>query len=373
MENSTIVNGNTIQSIQNLVTENSVSNILLQTYCNVVQAIPIIDLSGIAFVAADQHVITDIVNHQNDAIAATKEVSTALSEMESNLSDVIGFANMWNSRYESILTLLDSEESNSNQQLLTAGIQGLINECNTIGKNSTNAIITLNNFIAGINNVLTYLKSDQVIIEKYFGGDTGAIENLEAQINSLNATMESDNATISRGALKQGLGVLIITIVVVAEIFKNSNNEGGGEESGGNDDDDDESGKIINASVDMIKDDIKQQSAASDQWNSSFVAYQSLVVNLTSEKQLYAATVQLCNSMASIFNTATAVITIETDLQEAWNTLDLQLQGMINSIQDNTINIQQVKTTLIDMNSDINALKAGVISLQSQGTVQVVS
>jgi hypothetical protein len=361
-----------IQVIQELIGEDSVNYVLLQTYANTISAIPLIDLSNITFPNDDKHVITDIKTDQANVLNAVEQISVPLIQWQSSISDVIGFVNMWQSRYTNLMTLLDDIDTDYNKLTFINGIQGLINNCNLIGKRSALLTVAINNYITGLTNPVTLLSSDKVIVDKYFSGDGSIIKVLESEISTLNETMKNDNETISRGALKQGLGVLIITIVVVAKIFSKSGEGQGGQGGGESDPGDDSTNKIIEASVDMIKDDIKQQSDASEEWNKSFVQYQNLVVSLSTDQQLYSAVVQICNSLATLLQTANNIAASETKLQSAWNDLDQYFESIITEVFNDTLDAETIKEALYNMNDELTLLKSSALNLQSNGIIQVV-
>ena len=367
MLTNTISNTDTVQTIQNLITEDSVNYVLLQAYANTISAIPNIDLSYITFPNDDQHVIADIKTDQANILNAVEQISIPLAQWQSSLSDVIGFINFWESRYTSLVSLLNDIDADYNKPAFINGIQGLMNNCNLIGKRSALLNTTVNDYISGLVTPVSLLNRDKVIVDKYFSSDGGIIKILEDQINTLNDTMKSDNETISRGALKQGLGVLIITIVIVAKIFEKSG-EGKGGESG----DDDSSNKIIEASIDLIKDDIKQQSAASEEWKKSFAQYQGLVVSLSTDQQLYTAVIQICNTLATLLETANNSTASGTQLQTAWNDLDEYFESIIMEVFEDTFDVEAIKETLSDLNDEFMVLKTSAVNLQSNGIIQVV-
>jgi hypothetical protein len=373
MGNKTISNTDTLQTIQELITEDSVNYVLLQAYANTISAIPNIDLSYITFPNDDQHVVADIKTDQTNIQKAVEQISVPLTQWQSGISDVIGFVNLWESRYNTLITLLNDIDTEYNKPIFINGIQGLINNCNLIGKRSALLTVAVNDYITGLTNPVSLLNRDKVIVDKYFSGDGGAIKLLESQINTLNDTMKNDNETISRGALKQGLGVLIITIVVVAKIFEKSGEGEGGEGGGGEEPDDDSSNKIIEASIDMIKDDIKQQSDASEEWSKSFVQYQNLVVSLSTDQQLYSAVVQISNTLASLLQTANNITASETELQNAWNELDQYLESIITEVFNDAFDADAIKTELSSMNDQLTVLKTNAVNLQSNGIIQVMT
>lgn len=367
MLTNTILYTDSLQRIQDLITEDSINYVLLQTYANTISAIPNIDLSYITFPNDDQHVIADIKTDQTNVLNAVEQISIPLSQWQSSLSDVIGFVNFWESRYNSLVLLLNDIDEGYNKPEFINGIQGIINNCNLIGKRTALLTTTVNDYITGLVNPVSLLNRDKVIVDKYFSGDGGIIKQLENQVNTLNDTMKNDNETISRGALKQGLGVLIITIVVVAKIFEKS-----GEGEGGGDSGDDASNKIIEASIDMIKDDIKQQSDASEEWKKSFVEYQNLVVSLSTDKQLYTAVIQICNTLATLLEVANTITASGTSLQTAWNDLDEYLESLITEVFEDNFDVDALKEAFSDMNDELSVLKTSALNLQSNGIIQVI-
>ncbi len=359
----------TIESIQNILIENTINNLLLQTETNLVDAIPNIDLRSIQFPENDKHVTNDILAHQISARIAAESFyatsSSPLSILTNDLSETTGFVNQWNAYYSKMMsltnTILSSEEDRSN---LILGIQSLRNSCNVKEKNCLNSILSLTNFQTSISNALLYLNGDKTIISKIFSGESGIISQLEKEIVDLNTTMENDNKTNAKGAIKQGLGVLIITVVVVAEIFANSDEE--------EPEMSEESGKIIEASIDIIKEDQKLQTAATAEWNASFVKYQNTVKELASDKQLYSAVLQLCNTMTLINKNISDAIYNEKLIQTNWSNLDSSFENLQDQIKNaDSSEIQIIKEEFTQLNNSLNELRETAISLESVGTISV--
>ena len=158
----------TIESIQNILIENTINNLLLQTETNLVDAIPNIDLRSIQFPENDKHVTNDILAHQISARIAAESFyatsSSPLSILTNDLSETTGFVNQWNAYYSKMMsltnTILSSEEDRSN---LILGIQSLRNSCNVKEKNCLNSILSLTNFQTSISNVDLQQKSGQKV------------------------------------------------------------------------------------------------------------------------------------------------------------------------------------------------------------------
>lgn len=361
-----------IQTIQTILAENSADSLLLQAYAAAVAETPLIDLSAIAFPGDDAHVVADLKTDQASALAAVAQASAPLDKWQTSLSDVLGFCNLWQSRYQQLNTQLN--DLGTNKTAFLNGLQGLVNECNQIGKGTADVSLALNEFIAVLANPLSRLRSDLVIVEKTVGG-SGTLTMLQSKIDSLNSSMQQDNDTISRGATKQAEGVFIILVVVLAKIAKSAGQQGGqGQGQGQGGAPDDGSGKIVKASIALIKDDIQQQSDALTQWNASFTQYQALLTDLALDKLLYAAVNQLCDSLDSLSQAATGMQAYETQLQTAWNAVASGLEAVMAEVfPESFTNTPGVAATLSSINDQLLALKNSALALQQTGTVQVVN
>jgi hypothetical protein len=363
-----------IQTIQTILAENAADSVLLQAYASAVAETPLIDLSSITFPGDDEHVVLDLKTDQASALAAVAQASAPLGKWQTSLSDIIGFYNLWQSRYQQLNTLLNDLSTGTNKTDFLNGLQGLVSECNQMGKGTADLTFALNDFVAALANPLSRLRSDLVIVEKTVGG-SGTLATLQSEIDSLNSTMQQDNDTISRGATKQAVGVLIILVVVLAKIAKSSGQQGGqgqGQSQGGAPDDG--SGKIIKASIVIIEDDIQQQSDALTRWKASFTQYQTLLTNLALDKLLYAAVNQLCDSLDSLSQAATSMNAYETQLQTAWNAVASALEALMAEVfPDSFTNTSGVAATLLSMSDQLLALKNSALTLQQTGTVQVVN
>ncbi len=378
MENTLTSTATTVEQMQSALVESNVQSVLLQSSSNVVLSTPIIDFSSVSFPVSDKHVITDLLIDQKNAADITQSynmgANSANVQVVRNNSDVIGFVNMWNSYYPTIKQLMTSIDGQGNRSKLSSGFQNLVRECNERINNSNITIATLTAFEQSIYQILQKLTVDKTIIQSDMGGDTGILKTLETQIADLKATMTKDNETNARGALKQGLGVLIITVVVVIEIFASSGEGGEGGEGGGGEEGNEASEKVIEASIDMIKDDIKEQNEASAEWKKSFGEYQKLLVEQSKDTIMYASLFEVCQSMELIDSNAKSLISEENFLLSGWKNLAAQFADYQHTMVEGTAyDLSVLSGELELLNTSLQSLKATALRLESNGLVGVRS
>lgn len=341
-----------IKTIETSLDEITALNVLMQANCNSIIGTPVVKLGtklskDRAFAVEQQALITVA-----EAYFANDKSPQYL--LVANLSSVIGTINRWLAFAPRLSSLLPSNKTEFN-----VGIQALINANQTSIKGYQETLAGLDNFNTTLTNTYDRLSTEQAAIKKLLGSD---ISSLEKQVNDLNNTMAEDNAVNARGATKQGLGILIIVAVVIAEAFKSSGSEEAPEPS-------DESAEIISSSVNIIRDDMKEQTAASIEWQKSFEAYRKLITALASDEQLYAAVMQICSTANQLITQMKEVITAQQNLVNAWTKFDTQLNTIYQTVKSGG-NTDEVKVLLEEMSQGFTELHNQAVALQSTGAVR---
>lgn len=338
------------------------ANAVIQTYINTIMGTPNIDLSSIPFTPANAHVVADLPAHQVTARAnAESYFSGATSinaQIVSTLSDIIGFANLFESRYERLLALAGPDGNPQGQDLITfnEGLQGLINSITTKENNCVAIVNALTAFTGLIQADERNFQADENIIKATLDGDNGAIKNLQDSIGAINTAINKDNAMIAGGAAMEIGGILMIVVGVAGEI-----------ESAG------ASTALVVGGLAVIGGGVAMQVLAGKDLSAKMKQLQDDNVQLATDLQISACLINASKNVTAIITSiANAIVAIQ-NLQAGWSGLKGDLQQIIDAL--NAGQGDEGTTWLI---TDLNAAKADwttalalAVQLQSNGTLQV--
>ena len=341
------------------------ANAVIQLYIATITGTPDIDLSSVTFSDVDKHVIVDLPKHQ--ALARTNAesyihgVSSINSLMINSLADLIGYANMFESRYQRLLQLAgpDGNPQGENLKTFNGGLQGLIDVIAVKETNCGDVITKLGDFSTLVSGDERNLKADDNIINATLsgiGGQGGLISQLTNKISSEHDAIDKDNAMIAGGAAMEVGGILMIVIGVVAE-----------ELSFG------ASSALVVGGLAVVGGGIAMQVLAAKDISAKMA--QLTTDNTTlNEDETIAATLTLANkNVSAMVNAIDGAVTAVTSLQTGWIGLKGDLQEIIDAL--NSGKGDEGTTWLID---DLNAAKADwdvartlAVKLQSNGTIPV--
>jgi non-hemolytic enterotoxin B/C len=341
------------------------ANVIIQLYVATVTGTPDIDLSSVTFNDADKHVITDLPKHQE--LARTNAESyingnnSINSQMINTLADLIGFANIFESRYQRLLALAGPDGNPQGTQLTSfnEGLQGLINVIETKENNCQAIIKSLGDFSTVISGDERNLKADDIIISATLNGEEGQggqIEQVKARISADHEAIQKDNAMIAGGAAMEVGGILMIVVGVCTE-----------ELSFG------ASTALVVGGLAVIGGGIAMQVLAGKDISSKMYDLSQQNVTLA-EDETVAATLTLANkNVTAILSSLDSAVQAVTSLQTGWTGLKGDLQNIIDAL--NAGQGDEGTSWLID---DLNAAKADwddakqlAVQLQSNGTISV--
>lgn len=337
------------------------ANAVIQTYINTVLATPDINLSSVTFSDTDKHVITDLPLHQQlarkNAEAYTDGPNSVNSQMINTLSDIIGFSNMFDSRYLRLLALAGPQGNPQGQDLITfnQGLQGLINTI-TLKQNNCGTIITsLGNFKNLILQDERNLQGDENIITATLGGEQGAIKLLKDNITACHSAIEKDNAMIAGGAGMEVGGILMIVVGVATEELSFGASTalvvGGLACVGGGIAMQVLAGKDISAKMDQLKTDN---------------------TNLTEDETVVACLTLASKNVTAMINSIDSAVAALTSLQSGWSSLSGDFSQIIQALQSGEGDTGDwLITDLNAAKSDWDDANTLAIKLQSNGTLQV--
>jgi non-hemolytic enterotoxin B/C len=340
------------------------ANAVIQLYIATITGTPDIDLSSVTFSDADKHVIVDLPKHQ--ALARTNADSYIHGEnsinslMINSLADVIGYANMFESRYDRLLDLAgpDGNPQGENLIIFNQGLQGLIHVIEGKEANCAAVITKLGDFSTLISVDERNLKADDSIITATLSGDQGAIAELQANISAAHDAIHKDNAMIAGGTAMEVGGILAVVVGAATEVFSFGASTalvvGGLALVGGGIAMQVLAAKDIGKKMDLLKDDTTK----------------------LNEDETIVATLTLANkNVSAMVKAIDGAVTAITSLQTGWIGLKGDLQQIVNAL--NTGKDDEGTTWLInDLNAakaDWDVTKALAVKLQSNGTIPVKS
>jgi non-hemolytic enterotoxin B/C len=338
------------------------ANALIQTYINTIMGTPNIDLSSIPFTAANAHVVADLPAHQVTARSNAESYFSGATSINAQivctLSDIIGFANLFESRYQRLLTLAGPDGNPQGQDLITfnEGLQGLINNITVKENNCVTIVNALTAFTTLIQADERNFQADEDIIKATLDGDNGAIKNLQDAIGAINTAINKDNAMIAGGAAMEIGGILMIVVGVAGEI-----------ESAG------ASTALVVGGLAVIGGGVAMQVLAGKDLSAKMTQLQNDNVQLATDLQISACLINASKNVTAIITSiANAIIAIQ-NLQAGWSGLKGDLQQIIDALNAGTGD-EGTTWLITDLNAayaDWNSALALAVQLQSNGTLQI--
>jgi len=336
------------------------ANSLIQLYINTVCGIPDIDLSSVNFADADKHIIVDLPKHQQlaraNAFSFIDGPNSVNSLMVGTLSDIIGFSNQFESRYQRLIALANDFNTGNNKQIFEEGLQGLINSITQKEANCGVVITKLGDFLKLIQTDSQNLTADENIIKATLDGENGAITQLQNRISSINEAMNKDNAMIAGGAVMTVVGVLMITVGVLGEF-----------ETGG------ASTALVLGGLAVMGGGIAMDVVAGMDLSKKMDEYKDATTELTKDQQISSCLIQASQTVQSLVDSINNAMGAITNLQSGWSSLKGDLDQVIGALND--AESDEGTSWVID---DLNAAKADwedaktlAVQLQANGTLQV--
>ena len=336
------------------------ANSLIQLYINTVCGTPDIDLSSVNFADADKHIIVDLPKHQQlaraNAFSFIDGPNSVNSLMVGTLSDIIGFSNQFESRYQRLIALANDFNTGNNKQIFEEGLQGLINSITQKEANCGVVITKLGDFLKLIQTDSQNLTADENIIKATLDGENGAITQLQNRISSINEAMSKDNAMIAGGAVMTVVGVLMITVGVLGEF-----------ETGG------ASTALVLGGLAVMGGGIAMDVVAGMDLSKKMDEYKDATTELTKDQQISSCLIQASQTVQSLVDSINNAMGAITNLQSGWSSLKGDLDQVIGALND--AESDEGTSWVID---DLNAAKADwedaktlAVQLQANGTLQV--
>ncbi|HEY9729557.1 MAG TPA: HBL/NHE enterotoxin family protein [Chroococcales cyanobacterium] len=329
---------------------------LMQLYANTINQTPDINLPSEVDTDSNSSVSKDLPNHQAKARAnATGYLNTINPLMVKTLSDIIGFSNQWTAFFDRLMTLAQSINEGNNKEIFQQGVLALQNVIQKKGDSTVPVINALNDFLAKIQEDQRNFNRDHDLVTAALGGESGEIATLKANIDSLYKAIGKDNAMIAGGATGEVVGIVMISVGVLAEIETAGASTalivGGLAVMGGS------SAMIGIAAKDLAG---KQNQLKAD------------TAKLTNLEQLYTCVNTSNNTIQSMVDAISGAIAAVESLQKGWNSLHDGF-GEINSALG--LATPDLGDWLVDQlntaNKDWQDTRTLALHLQDNGTIPI--
>ncbi len=338
------------------------ANSIMQVYINTITGTPDIDLSSVPFSDHDKHVIVDLPKHQ--ALARTNAnnyingANSLNSQMINTLSDIIGYSNMFESRYSRLMKLAgpDGNPQGSDLKTFNQGLQGLINTIHQKEENCATTIAKLGTFKSLISTDERNLKGDDGIINATLKGDQGQIAELKKSISADHDAISKDNAMIAGGAVMEVTGALMIVVGVATEELTFG-----------------ASTALVVGGLAVAGGGVAMQVVAGKDISKKLDDLKNKTTELTEDETIIASLTLASKNVGAMVNSIDHAVTALTSLQSGWGSLKGDLQEIIDALNQGKGD-EGTTWLLDDLNSakkDWDDAKTLAVKLQSNGTISV--
>lgn len=338
------------------------ANVIIQAYINAVTSTPDINLSSITFSDADKHVITDLPKHQElarkNAESYINGANSVNSLIISTLSDIIGYANMFESRYSRLVSLANDLNSGNNRKTFQDGLKGLINTITDKENNCATVITKIGNFKNLIAVDERNLQGDENIIKvtlNGIAGKGGQIDQLQKRIDADNSALNKDYGMIAGGAAMEVTGILMITVGVLAEF-----------ETAGL------STALVVGGVAAVGGGVAMQVVAGKDISKKMDDLSDTMAKLQKDEIAFSSLSQASKSVTLMIDNISKAETALTSLQSGWSSLKGDLQQVVDALD--TAKGDEGSWLIDDLNaskSDWDDAKELAVKLQANGTLKV--
>lgn len=329
---------------------------LLQLYTNTVLQTPIIKLDPSVDTDSKSTVVELLPQHQQTAQAnAQYYLNTINPLIVSTVADIIGFANLWNAEFQLLVSLANTIDQGNNKQLFIEGIQNLINKTQSAGSNVTPVLNALNAFLPLVQTDVSNLNGDLANVKAALSGQSGQIAQLQQQLDAYNSAMNKDLAIIAGGAVADVVGVLMITVGVLAEI-----------ETAG------VSTALVVGGLAVVGGGTAAIIIASKNLNASQSQYASTLATLNNDEAVFSLTTQASTSINSLISAIQSGVTAVEALQAGWSALGSDFGQVVQALQSATPGAGSWLVPLLESaNSDWQTTLTLATNLQQNGTLPV--
>ncbi len=343
-------------AIQSAMSSTQEASILLQLYTQTILGTPDIELPADVDKLSGSTVVADLPKHQKAARAHANDYLKSVNPtLVAEVADVVGFANLWNAEFASLLSLAKNIDQPGNKANFTTGIQNLIQQVKAKQADVAPALAALDGFLPKVQGDLALFADDAADVEKALGGEGGEIARLKASISADQSERGKYIGIIVGGATTDIVGVVMILVGVFAEIetagLSTALVAGGAAVVAGG------TTAMISAGTELGVLDARITSESQD---------------LATDELLFASTNQAHHNVDALETATQRGVAAVTSLQKSWLALGQDLEGVLQELNVAGPDLGDwLENLLLSANDDWAAALKLARSLQQYGVMPV--
>lgn len=304
-------------AIQDGMSQSVSAAYLLQVYTNTVLQTPTITLAPQVDTDSNSTVVEDLPVHQATALAnARYYLDTINPKLMAVTSQIIGYGNKYTSYYDTLVDLANNLTEGDNADQLVDGLNSLLKKANSCKSQADQVSSMLASFLSLITIDAKNFATDASHVQTAIQVEGQEVAELQAQIDSINKGMTKDIGVMAVGGAADLIGLTSILIGVLGSV-----------ESGGT-----TIVLVVFGLACLTAGSVVAASAFAD-YEDQRDNYKTLYAELSNEQQIYAVTQQAATTIDSLKTATEDAVTAITVLQDAWSSLEKDLQQVIDAVQ----------------------------------------
>lgn len=345
-------------NVKSALQTSQTSAMLLQVYTQTVLQTPDIKLNANIDELSNSTVVSDLPKHQALARAnATTYLNNINPLMVSKSADVIGFCNLWNAEYATLVELAKAIDAPGNSDKFKAGIANLIKQTQAKKADGDPVISALNAILPAVQTDRRNIGADAQYVAIALGGVNGEIKQLQDRIDADHQAIQKDIGIIAGGAVGVIVGAIMIVVGVVAEAVT------GGAAT-----------LLVVGGIAFVAGGTTAMGLAGKNLHDTQADLATSTKTLAIDQLCFASTKQAGNTIAALDDALSDGITAIINLQKGWAALEADLQQVVDQLGSATPDLGDWLVNVLDAADkdwkDAYDLAKG---LQSYGTLPVKS
>ncbi len=303
-------------ALQSAMSSSQEASILLQLYTQTILGTPDIELPAGVDKLSGSTVVEDLPKHQKSARTNANDYLKSVNPtLIAEVADIIGFANLWNAEFASLLGFAKNIDQPGNKANFTTGIQNLINQVKAKQADVAPALSALNGFLPRVQRDLALLADDAADVERALGGTGGEIARLKASISADQSERGKYIGIIVGGATTDVVGAVMILVGVFAEI-----------ETAGL------STALVAGGAAVVAGGTTAMISAGTELGVLDARISSESQKLAADELLFASTNQAHHNVDALETATQRGVAAVTSLQKSWLALDHALNGVLQEL-----------------------------------------
>lgn len=293
---------------------------LLQAYTQTVLQTPDITLPSVVDQDSNSNVVEQLPLDQATARTnASYYLATVNPAIIQTTSEIIGYGNKFISYYPNLMKQAANLTTGNNAQQFTEGINNLLGKAQSCETQAESVATLLTNFSALITTDSANFATDSSNVALALAGEDGEIQNLQNQLDAYNKAMNKDLGIMAAGGVIDAIGVTFILVGILGTF-----------ESGGT------TIALVVTGIGCLAAGSTMGGMAYADYEDQCKSYQSTLLELNTDKQVYAATQQAATTIDSLLSAVQGGIKAVGSLQNSWAALIGDLQQVVDAVTDAT-------------------------------------